>query len=217
MNNLAVITFADEAGDYAGKARRLLNSLPSEVDKYYFNDAKRLGVDRHKQDPYAFKVGAIDYAHNRLGYNKIAWCDSPLVYQDNLPHLETLLHLTGFVCYENIGYSVADFTNDPTLEYYQLTRGEAKDIPMVMACFFAFDLSKTLAKSIIDDYRKAQQAGMFKGNWVNHRHDQSCLSIILHNHEFEPLAPFTQDSVFCYQQHIERGFASKRNKVFIST
>lgn len=216
MNNeIAVVTFSDGAGDYHKKAKRLVGSLPKYVDALWFKDYKEIGSPTHKENPYAFKVYAIRKAIE-MGYSKVLWCDSPLVYQGGFERLENIFDKYDFFAYDNIGFSVGDFTNIKTKQEYGYSNEEYDNMPMIMACFMGFDFSSGLANNIFKEYTMSMEEGDFIGDWKDHRHDQSCMSIIMNTYLVKPLNPFDEDSIFCYREHIDKQFTTSKGKVFLS-
>ena len=64
----------------------------------------------------------------------------------------------------------------------------------------AFDFRTELANKIFDEYYKAlHRFGNYEGDWSNHRHDQSVMSIILAKKEIKPIHPHS--TFFAYDDN----------------
>jgi hypothetical protein len=119
----------------------------------------------------------------------------------------------GFIFFDNIGYSVGDYTSDACLEHFNVTRNESFNIPMIMACVMGFDFDNPLANQLFNEYMQlAKDETTYKGSWSNnncevssdmrckgHRHDQSVMSLILHKYKIEPI--HAQSTFFAYETH----------------
>ena len=94
--------------------------------------------------------------------------------------------------FDNIGFSIGDYTSDACLNQFGMTREEAFDSKMIMACVMGFDVQNPVAAEFLNRYISAALDGVsYHGDWHNnnlqvsrdmrvkgHRHDQSVASII---------------------------------------
>jgi hypothetical protein len=193
---VAVVCFAN--GMYTPFASRLTSTIHRwnpEIPVYVFNDFAEIGSPTQKEDPYAFKLYAID-AVRKKGHDIVLWCDS--VLQLTQP-LDTLIQEI-----ESVGVYLADdgmlcwmFANDRSLEYYGLTRDEAKQAHSIWACFMGFDFRNPRTHLFFAKWKEALAAGLFRGKHTNadqteskdlrcrgHRHDQTCAELIAYTHGF---------------------------------
>lgn len=210
-----VVTFADGAGNYLKQMARLEISLRQTGfggNIKTINDYAHIGSKLHNEVPYQFKAMAIEKARQEYG-NLILWCDSPVYAKKNIDEVFKYIDKNGFLFFDNIGYSVGDYTSDICLQHFGIDRNQAFQIPMVMACVMGFDFDNAIAVQIFEEYLQlAKEETLYKGSWSNnncevssdlrckgHRHDQSVISLILHKHGIKPL--HAQSSFFAYETH----------------
>lgn len=216
--NKCVVSFADSSGSYRKKLQRLEQSLKGNFDGDFlgFTDYKQIGSPTHSEIPYAFKPYAIQKAID-LGYEQILWCDSPIYAKQSIQPVFDHIAEHGYVFFDNIGYSLGDYTNDKTLKYFAITREEAWKIPMIMACCMGFAANYgnkfrgLTPKGMFDQYKEVAPE-LYPGEWDNddltesmdlrvkgHRHDQSVISAIIHKCQKNILKG--QDTFFAYETH----------------
>lgn len=143
----------------------------------------------HSENPFAFKVFAIEHAMFR-GYNIAIWLDSPnrlvRAIDDWLPKISNV-----GVYLQRDGWWCGQWANDKSLEYFGITRDEAMQIPNVYACIMAFDFRNPVTSVFLEKWKKACLDGIFRGAVKNdkntesndsrclgHRHDQTCAELI---------------------------------------
>ena len=210
-----VVSFADGNGNYLKQLARLEISLRQTGFKGNFkgiNDYAHIGSKLHNDVPYQFKPCAIAKAKKEFG-DLVLWCDSPVYAKKNIEPIFDYIKENGFLFFDNIGYSVGDYTSDQCLAHFGVSRNDAFQIPMVMACVMGFDFTNQKACEIFDEYYKLGiEEVTYKGSWSNincevssdlrckgHRHDQSVISLILHKHGINPL--HAQSTFFAYETH----------------
>jgi hypothetical protein len=214
MAGKCVVSFADGTGSYRKKLQRLEQSLKGNFDGDFlgFTDYKQIGSPTHSEIPYAFKPYAIQKAID-LGYELILWCDSPIYAKQSIQPVFDHIEKHDYVFFDNIGYSLGDYTNDKTLAHFNITREESWKIPMIMACCMGFSRMRenTRLENLLKAYKKVAP-DLFPGEWDNddlteskdlrvkgHRHDQSVLSAMIWNQNFNILKG--QDTFFAYETH----------------
>ena len=191
-------SYAD-ADRYFHYADRLKESLKG-VDFHLFteNNLKHPG---HANLPYSFKPYAIQQL--RKDYDIVVWADSCVYSIKDLNKFIEYININGFVFFDNIGYTIGDFTSDQCLTNFNMSRKESFEHPMIMACLMGFNFKNQLATKLFNEYFKATQTyGNYEGDWTNesnqvskdnrvkgHRHDQSVMSIILAKEKIKPLHP----------------------------
>ncbi len=115
--------------------------------------------------------------------------------------------------FDNIGFSIGDYTSDVCLRQFNMSREEAFDSKMIMACVMGFDLENPSTKEFLDKYIAAATDGhSYPGSWTNenlqvsndmrckgHRHDQSVASILIKQMGLSITR--AQDTFFAYASH----------------
>lgn len=211
-----VVSFADKTGSYQKKMLRLEQSLKGNFsgDFLGFTDYKEICSPTHSQIPYAFKPYSIQKAID-LGYELILWCDSPIYAKQSIEPVFDYIEEHGYVFFDNIGFSLGDYTNDRILNNFNITREQSWKIPMIMACCFGLNMVHIdryhvkAAKVFFDDYKNVD---LYPGEWDNddlteskdrrvkgNRHDQSVASAIIHKMGLNIIKG--QDTYFTYESH----------------
>lgn len=217
-----VVSFADGAGHYAKAMMRLELSLKQvgfnkegEVFKG-INDYGHIGSPYHKGSadaiPYAFKAHSIKKAIDE-GVDLLLWCDSVVYATKSIEPIFKHIEEHGYLLFDNIGYTIGDFTSDACLEKWGMTRTEAFESKMLMACVMGFDLRNETAKKFLEKYIEAASDGVsYPGCWTNenlqvsndmrckgHRHDQSLASILVK--QMGLTITHAQATYFAYAEH----------------
>jgi hypothetical protein len=169
------------SGWYAKGSERLgrsLNYHGYEGEFYAWRNAYPEGSPTHKENPYAFKLHAIKHALEQR-HTRIFWVDcSGWLIRHPDKHLAAL-EVDGYYLFHS-GFTVADWTNDACLEYFGVTREEAKEMPMLASGVLGLNFDTEVAREFFAQWWNAMEAGTFRGSWSDHRHDQSAASIIAH-------------------------------------
>jgi hypothetical protein len=198
--SIAVVCFAD--GIYASVVPMLQASFrrhSPRVPLFIFSDTKELGCPSHAEEPYAFKLAAIQTVRAK-GFRFVFWCDSVLQL---LRPIETMLPAVAAVgvYLPEDGWRCGTFANDNALRAFGVTRDEAMEISSIWACFMGFDFASPVADEFMRRWSKAGEGGLFRGKPWNtdrtesqdprcrgHRHDQTCAELIAHQMKI-PLSP----------------------------
>jgi hypothetical protein len=194
-----VISFVDGGYRYELAKQRQRQSMEKENWKCY-STFEEIGCKPHSEVPYQFKPYSIDKA--RETFDKVMWMDSAVYAIKDLKPLWDEIEKRGVVLFNNMGFTIGDFTNDTCLEIMKMSRDEAHKLPMIMACVMGFDFTNPLAVEFLKEYKGYSEMGAFNGGWDNkygdessdprckgHRHDQSVASIIAHRMGIELLEP----------------------------
>jgi hypothetical protein len=207
-----IVSFADGTGSYRKKLQRLEQSMKGNFsgDLLLFTDYKEIGSPRHDEIPYAFKPYAIQKAID-LGYDFILWCDSPIYAKQNIQPVFDHIAAAGVMFFDNIGYSLGDYTNDKTLDFFSISRTDSWKIPMIMACCMGFSTENPLVTNVLTIYKDVASK-LYPGEWDNedltesqdrrvkgHRHDQSVMSALIYRNRFPILKG--QSTFFAYESH----------------
>lgn len=172
---------------YINAQKRLKESLVDKFDGdcFFFTSEKEVGAPLHKDDPYAFKIYAIEKVRE-LGYNQILWLDASLVaVKDVSPVFDWMTEKGIFM--EEAGHYAGSWTNNNTLKYFDLTREDAMKMPMFSAGFCGMDFRQGVSKEFFAEWKESMLNGCFKGEWKDHRHDMSAGSIIANKHGLNKL------------------------------
>lgn len=190
----AIVSLANERGNYWKALDRLRESLIGKTDATFFGftSEEQVGAPHHLDNPYAFKIYAINKVREQ-GFKQILWLDSSVVVRKDITPIFEEMESRGYIMQE-AGAWVGEWTNDRTLEAFGITRDEAMKIP----CYGNAGLLglNFYSKGAIDFFKRwewAMQKGLFIGEWSNvnktesederckgHRHDLVCGSIIAH-------------------------------------
>lgn len=214
-----IVSFADEAGKYRDGMRRLRGSLIEAAfdgDFVAYTSFKEIDSPPHKGDgavPYAFKAHAINKAIMDHGEGLYLWLDSPIYATGSLAPIFEHIQTEGYIFFDNIGFSIGDFTSDACLDKWGISREEAFNINMTMACAYGFSTESGEAMWLMHKYIEASEDGVsYLGDWYNgnrqvsadprvrgHRHDQSVQSILIHKNNLKLTKG--QETFFAYREH----------------
>jgi hypothetical protein len=136
---------------------------------------------KHNDNPYAFKIYAIEEALKR-GYSKILWLDASIVAKKLIDPIWEWIEEKGFF-FEEAGHLVGQWCNDRTLEYFKTTREEAMLMPMFSAGFTGLNFNHEKTVRFFELWKQSMLDGQFIGSWSDHRHDMTCASIIAYKLE----------------------------------
>jgi hypothetical protein len=200
MERVAFVMYADR--HYVKIQEPLIRSIRKFYPKatvFAFRSFTEIHPDcpSHSDNPYAFKMYAIEHARFR-GYDIVIWLDSPnrLVK----PIEEWLSQISSVGVYlQRDGWWCGQWVNDNCLKYFGITRDEAMTIPNIYASIMAFDFRNPIASEFLSRWKKACFDGAFRGKAKNdtksesqdprclgHRHDQSCAELIAYQMGIEP-------------------------------
>lgn len=210
-----VVSFADGAGNYLKAMARLEHSLKQTGFDGEFkgiNDYGHIGARHHKEVPYQFKALAIKKAMEE-GAELLLWCDSVVYATKSIQPIFDHIEKHGYLFFDNIGFSIGDYTSDACLSQHGMTREESFNSRMLMGCMMGFNLRDSKAQEFLDRYIKASQDGVsFMGSWTNNnlevstdmrckgtRHDQSAASIIVK--KMGLTLTNAQETFFAYDEH----------------
>lgn len=208
-----VVSFADKTGSYQKKMQRLEQSLKGNFDGDFlgFTDYVQIGSPKHSEIPYAFKPYAIQKAKD-MGYQLVLWADSPVyAIKPIQPIFDYLLKGPGYLLFDNIGYSLGDYSSDKQLNHFGISRQDAWDIKQIMACVMGFDFESSSTEDFFKEYKDVAH-DLYPGEWDNDeltesndarvrgsRHDQSVISCIAHKRNLR--ITNAQQTYFCYLEH----------------
>jgi len=173
-----IVNFANGGGWYERGQQRLLKTCAEffKGDVVVINNYEQIGSPTHQENPYAFKVYAIEHARKQ-GYNSILFVDSSMYPVKDVGPVFDYIEKTGYLM-QQAGHMVDRWCNDNCREYFKLSAEESKPMIMYSAGFTGLDFTNPLAVKFFEEWKAAAEAGAFKGDWSNMRHDMTCGSII---------------------------------------
>ena len=184
MDKIAIVNFAKGAW-YQRGAERLRKSVQKYTgcDFYSFDDEAVIGAEQHSQNPYNFKIYAIEKAI-KMGYERVLWMDSSLYFIAEPKDLFLNWEKTGVIMqYAEI--PLGRYINNNCLKNLKISREFAYTIDMYSAGLTGLDLSRKDCKEFLAEWKYHMSIGSFKGNWKDHRHDMSVASYLAFKYKFE--------------------------------
>lgn len=174
-----VVSFADGSGDYAKKLNRLRDSVKrfSKADFIGFTSCQEIGCESHRIVPYKFKPYAIQKARE-MGYTSILWCDSPVHAIKPIDHIFDYIEENSYLFFDNIGWTLGRWSNQRSLDYFGVTKEQAEQKKIIMACVMGFDFREKMVCDLFDEYKELANF-LYPGSWEDHRHDQTVMSYLL--------------------------------------
>ena len=189
---VAFVNFASKNGWYLQGQERLKKyweSFGNGYDLICFQDEDQIGSPKHSDNPYAFKVYAMQAVRD-MGYDIVVYMDASMWPVTSVQPLIDWIEQKGYLM-EEAGHWSGTWANDRSLEYFKMSRDEAMKIPMFSAGMLGLDFRSELCREFFARWKNACQGGIFRGGWQNrdksesqdprcqgHRHDMTCASII---------------------------------------
>lgn len=226
MKKVGIVSFANQKGNYMKMMDRLefsLNKVGFDGMLYFYNHEKEIHPDcpYHMSDdpalysevvPYGFKPWAMKNAIDD-GCDIVIWADSAIYATQPLADFIQHIEREGYIFFDNIGYSVGDFTSDKCLEYFEWDREKSFRYKMLMMCLFGINVHNERAMEFFNRYFQAAKDKVpYRGSWDNvngdvstdsrvcgARHDQSCGSIIVA--DLNLTITHGQSTYFAYFEH----------------
>lgn len=179
--NLATQQFWSGQNRLVSKMLNTNINIPVSISRH----EKEINAPLHSENPYAFKIYAIEEAR-RLGYDQILWVDASVYpVKDITPVFDWLTEKGIFL--EEAGHYAGQWANENALNYFGLTKEQAMLMPMFSAGFCGFDFRNPISQQFFAEWKESMLNGMFRGLWENHRHDMACGSIIANKQGLLPL------------------------------
>ncbi len=191
----AIVSLATRRGNYVKSLNRLEESLrlDENMDFIGFIGEQSVGAPLHINNPYAFKIYAIEQARSR-GYDQVLWLDSSVFAIKDTKPVWDKIDATGYIM-QSAGFRTGNYCNDFALDYFKVSRDEAMEMFMYgNAGMLGLDFTTEIANHFFEEWKKSMLNGCFKGAWDNvaktesqdercwgHRHDMSAGSIIANN------------------------------------
>jgi len=203
MNKRCVVNFAVRGREnYPMGQRRLRVYLEGRSDSDVLcwladdidnREGYPAGSPTHNEVPYAFKYHAIQAAFDK-GYESVFWLDSSVVPRKNLEPLWKIIEERGILAFRNAGCLESYFTSEDCLNILGCSIEEANGICQISGGIVGYNKNHHEGMKIFEKMRHlAIHTSAFQGGsntssfpkYQSHRHDQSCLSYLLHQHGIE--------------------------------
>lgn len=160
--------------------QRLRRSFSDETVLCWTN-AYPPGSPQHHENPYAFKAHGIKAAQD-AGYDLVLWADACILPHGSIEPLWDRIAECGYWISNN-GFRNSEWTCKEAYPLLGVTEGENRQIPHVVATTFGLNLRSEVGAAAFAEYFRLAQNGSFRGPWtggvgVQHRHDQTALSVV---------------------------------------
>lgn len=175
---------------YVANQDRIYRQIPAGTRSFFFRDELPPFSPTHAENPYMFKIFAIEYAAHR-GATSVLWMDSSTVILQPLEPLWELIEKQGYWFSRNYDYTNGQFCSDEALSIMGTTREAAFKVPHCVAGCFGLDMRSKVATVFMAAWKDWAQQGAFKGDRGNlsgdgdprvyqgHRNDQAVASQII--------------------------------------
>lgn len=192
---------------WSGQQRLKTAMISQTPDFIHFTSESQVGSPTHTDNPYAFKIYAIERAR-ALGYDQILWVDSSVYpVKDITPVFDWLTEKGIFL--EEAGHYAGQWANQNALNYFGVTKDEAMKMPMFSAGYCGFDFRNPISQEFFAEWKEAMLNGIFKGLWEDSRHDMTAGSIIANKQGLLPL--YSKGGTFF--AYIGEGFGTPKETV----
>lgn len=210
MDRIAFVSVATTHANYGDAYLKQQDRMKKSIEKQY-HDAK-IFIWRNALPPgarpfldslYGFKPHAIAAARQQ-GFKKVVWLDTAMILNDKIPD------------YKYPVVAVKDPSRTPAsnkcLQHFGITRDDLQDIDFVGGSFFYFDFSHYSAEAVLNDWLNAEISDVFGSQYEEsftglqgHRHDETCMAIILHQLGLKPMSSdkVGYDGMVMIKQHFK--------------
>lgn len=169
---MTIVNFA--TGHYLRGQQRLINSLPRDQKYLAFSRYDEIGSPTHSESPYEFKLYAIRTA---MEVDPIVlWMDASMWVVKSLATIESIIINDGYLLTE-AGHYVDRWCNSHAREWFRFQPHEHNFL-MFSAGLVGLNKNSETAMLFLKQWEESAAAGCFVGSHADHRHDQTCGSII---------------------------------------
>lgn len=157
-------------GNYVRFQHRLMATLTGvgcDDVRLFWSDSYPAGSPTHQEDPYAFKLFAIEEAIEH-GYTSIIWVDTSVEFLKPLEPLWEEIEREGHFMIIG-GDKLFNWTNDGVLNAFGMTRDELqeKQWQLIGGTIYGFDVTNPRTREFLDEWFKLFRQGMFRGSYIN--------------------------------------------------
>lgn len=156
-----------------------------ETPLLLFGNEYEVFAPEHRDNPYAFKIFAIEAA-KEMGYDQVLWFDASVYPVGSLQPVFDWLTDKG-IFLEEAGHYAGQWAPQYVLDYFKLTKEDAMRMPMFSAGYCGFDFRNPISQEFFAEWKEAMRNGIFKGKWEDSRHDMTAGSIIANKQGLLPL------------------------------
>lgn len=114
-------------------------------------------------NPYNAKAAAFEEAIKQ-GYQKILWVDSPVVAMRDVSPIFEKIERDGYLTIRNGSYNCAQTCSDACLEYFNVTRDEAENMPEHAGGLIGINMANKKAAEMIKMFIRACKDGACDGS-----------------------------------------------------
>lgn len=182
--------------DYNGQQLRLHESILEHWDGDYWlhskerdgmlKDSKLFKHYEHEDVPYFFKFTMIQTAREQ-GYTEIYWLDSKMVLNKDITGLASPI-----MAFDNLGHPLSKYISDEAVANLNCIT-YLSDIKQIQGSSIGFDFNQPITLVIYNKILEQAKMGSFnegistRKDFVAHRHDQSVMSVLFHDHKIHLL------------------------------
>lgn len=168
---VVIVNFATK--EYKVGQQRLMASLNGHP-MLMFSRYEVIGSPTHQESPYEFKLRAIEKAFELDPI--VLWMDASMWRVGNLSRIENIIKQDGYFLTE-AGHYIDRWCNSHSREYFKFQPHEHHFI-MFSAGLVGLNRDSEVAMLFFKQWNAAAKAGCFRGDYIDHRHDQTAGSII---------------------------------------
>lgn len=132
-----------------------------------------VGAPPHRDNMYAFKPYAFQKAYE-IGYRYLLWLDASMNVIKDLKPIFDIIERDGYF-FQDSGWTNDRWTNQAAKEYFSTNEGL-----MLSSGILGLDMESIVGYAFWVHWLHAAEAGIFNGSHADHRHDQTCASLIAH-------------------------------------
>jgi hypothetical protein len=166
----------------------IFNGFPGQM--LIYKELYPDGSPNHNDNPYAFKVYAVQEAINR-GFQTLLLLDSSFWAIKDITPIFDIIADKGIFGFRT-GYNCAQTCSDAALEWAGITRDEAEQLPEIASGAVGLRLENPDGKYVWEKWKEGMELGLFKTNrvhdikdssdprFIHGRQDQSIYSLAIH-------------------------------------
>ena len=182
--------------DYNKGQLRLYESILEHWDgDYWLHSKERDGTlpdpllfkhREHNDVPYFFKFTMIQLAREK-GYTEIYWIDSSIILHKDITGLANPI-----LAFDNLGHTLSKYISDEAVANLNCIT-YLSDIKQIWGGAIAFNFDHPITLVIYKKILEQAELGSFnegtstRKEFVAHRHDQSVMSVLFHDHKIHLL------------------------------
>ena len=192
-----IVSYASKGrADYNIGQQKLYQSILEHWDgDYWLHSKERDGIlpdpllfkhREHNDVPYFFKFTMIQLAREK-GYTEIYWLDSSLVLHKDITGLANPI-----MAFDNLGHPLSKYISDQAVVNLNCIT-YLSDIKQIWGGAIAFNFEHPITLVIYNKILEQAKMGSFnegtskRKEFVAHRHDQSVMSVLFHDHKIHLL------------------------------